>query len=48
VVAPLAALMNHLTSWLPEPEEPPITPTRPEPMEPVEPGPWVPVVKAVR
>jgi hypothetical protein len=36
MVASLAALMKHLTAWLPELEEPPIRPTKPEPMEPAE------------
>ena len=38
MVASLAALMKHLTAWLPELEEPPIRPTKPEPMEPAEPA----------
>ena len=38
MVASLAALMKHLTAWLPELEEPPIRPTKPEPLEPAEPA----------
>ena len=30
--------MKHLTAWLPELEEPPITPIKPEPAEPAEPA----------